>query len=102
MRDRRLILTPEALDDLRAARQWYEQRRAGLGAAFELAIEATLTRVQRLPEGHPVVTPPFRRANVRRFPYTVLYRVDPEAVVVALVFHTAQDPVQALSRLRQH
>jgi len=46
----RLILTPEAFEDIREARQWYEQRRHGLGAAFELALEAVLTQLQRRPQ----------------------------------------------------
>jgi plasmid stabilization system protein ParE len=102
MKPRRLILTPEAFDDIRAARSWYEQRREGLGAAFDLALEATLMRLQRMPEAHPLVAPPFRRAVVRRFPYEVFYRLDADTAVIVLVFHTAQDPTRALSRLRQH
>jgi plasmid stabilization system protein ParE len=101
MTTRRLILTAEAFDDIRAAREWYEQRRAGLGTAFELALEATLSRLQRMPDAHPMVLPPYRRALVRRFPYEVFYRAA-EDIVVVLVLHTAQDPAGALARLRRH
>jgi len=98
---RRLILTPEAFADIRAARRWYEERRKGLGTAFELALEATLSRLQRMPEAHPLVLPPFRRAVIRRFPYEVFYR-DADDIVIVMVFHTAQDPARAIERLRQH
>lgn len=101
MTPRRLIVTPEAFEDVRAARQWYELRREGLGAAFELALEATLSRVQRLPEAHPLVLPPFRRAIVRRFPYEVFFRAADEILVV-MVFPTAQDPARARTRLQGH
>jgi len=99
---RELILTPEAFDDLRAARRWYEERRRGLGAAFELAIEAALVRIQRSPESSPEVAAPFRRAVVRRFPYDVFYEFDDRKVLVVLVFHTARDPETAIARLRKH
>lgn len=99
MTPRRLIFTPEAFEDVRAAYLWYEQRREGLGAAFELALEATLSRVQRRPEAHPMVLPPFRRAVVRRFPYEVFFRTADDILVV-MVFHTAQDPARARIRLQ--
>jgi toxin ParE1/3/4 len=95
-------LTPEAFDDLRSAWHWYEQQRSGLGSAFERSIDATLSRIQRLPLSCPVVLEPFRRAAVRRFPYDVYYEVAAGSVLVVLVFHTARDPASALARLRQH
>jgi plasmid stabilization system protein ParE len=33
-----------------------------------------------------------RCALVRRFPYAVYYRVEPERIVVIAVFHTKRDP----------
>ena len=33
-----------------------------------------------------------RRAPVRRFPYSVFYKVEPERVVVISVFHGRRDP----------
>lgn len=97
-----LVLTPEAFDDLRAARIWYEEQRSGLGAAFERSIEATLMRVLRLPESFPEMTAPFRRAIVKRYPYDVYYEFDARRVVVVLIFHTARDPKTVLARLRRH
>jgi plasmid stabilization system protein ParE len=99
---RALVLTPEAFDDLRTARRWYEEQHAGLGAAFELAIEATLTRIQRMPTGFPEVAPPLRRAIIRRYPYDVYYEFNDREIVVVLVFHTAQNPARLLQRLRKN
>ncbi len=99
---RELVLAPEAFDDLRTAYRWYEERRRGLGAAFEQAVEAVLTRIQRAPESSPEVAPPFRRAIVRRFPYDRYCTFDDRQVLVVLVFHTARDPAAILRRLGQH
>ncbi len=98
---KRLIVAPEAFEDLRLARQWYESRRLGLGAAFDLAIEATLSRIPRLPQSYPIALPPFRRVVVRRFPYEVFYR-DSDDIVIVQVIHTAQNPERILARLRSH
>lgn len=99
---RELILTPQAFDDLRAARLWYEEQRSGLGAAFERSIEAAFMRVLRLPESFPEMTSPFRRAIVKRFPYDVYYEFDARRVLIVLIFHSARDPKTVLARLRRH
>lgn len=96
---RELVLAPEAFDDLRAACRWYEERRGGLGAAFERAVEAVFTRIQRSPHSSPEVAAPFRRAIVRHFPYDIYYSFDERQVLVVLVFHTARDPQTMLRRL---
>lgn len=97
---RELVLTPEAFDDLHSAYRWYEEKRPGLGADFERVVEATLTRIQRMPAGSPEVAPPFRRAVVRRYPYDIYYTFDEQQVLVVLIFHTARDPAASLARLR--
>ncbi|HUG24070.1 type II toxin-antitoxin system RelE/ParE family toxin [Piscinibacter sp.] len=97
-----LVFTPQAFDDLRTARLWYEERRPGLGAAFESAVEALLDRALRMPDSFPEAAYGVRRAAVRRYPYDVYYRVRERQLVVVLVFHTARDPGLAMTRLQQH
>ena len=99
---RELVLTPEAFDDLVHARRWYEERSLGLGSAFERAVEATLLRVQRLPESFPLSTPPFHRAVLKRYPYDIHYSFDDVRVLIILISHTSRDPGHAAARLKQH
>lgn len=40
-----------------------------------------------------------RRRVVRRFPYVVIYLVEPEHIEVLAVFHTSRDPKQWQGRL---
>jgi plasmid stabilization system protein ParE len=63
-----------------------------LGAAFTAAVRDVLNRIAGLPLAHQVVYKNFRRAVVRRFPYSVFYRVDPDRVTVIAVFHNRRDP----------
>ena len=42
-----MIIRPEAETDLVNARDWYEQQREGLGAAFLLCVEEVLERIGR-------------------------------------------------------
>lgn len=96
---RRLIFSREAAADIKAAYRWYEAQQAGLGREFKLAIEATTTRIRRVPERFRQATDVFHRALIRRFPFEVFYEFDAARVVVHLVFHTSQDPVKWRERL---
>jgi toxin ParE1/3/4 len=44
------------------------------------------------PERYPFIHKDLRRRLVERFPYAILYRVYPEAVVVVAIMHGRQDP----------
>lgn len=87
-----LIIEPEAEADLQQAWLWYELQRRGLGDDFSLCIEATLIAISERPASFPQVHRRARRALVHRFPYLILFRNLPEAVIVLGVFHTARNP----------
>lgn len=89
----------EAEAELRAAREWYEARRKGLGMEFLLCIEATLAAIARRPEQFRQLRGEIRRAMVRRFPFAILFAADDEAVVVLSVFHGSRDPADWQRRL---
>jgi hypothetical protein len=65
----RVAIRPRAETDLRQARNWYENKRAGLGDEFLAEIGITLELLARNPERHPDYYRGFRRVLTRRFPY---------------------------------
>lgn len=87
-----LIITPEAEADLAEAKAWYNRQREGLGEEFVLCVEEALERIRRSPKGASEVFPGVRRVVVRRFPYGVFYRVDPDQMAVIAVYHSHRDP----------
>jgi plasmid stabilization system protein ParE len=87
-----LIIRPEAEDDLAEAKDWYERKREGLGEEFLLCVEEALDRIRQIPEGATEVYPGVRRVVVRRFPYGVFYRVEPDQIAVIAVYHSRRDP----------
>jgi toxin ParE1/3/4 len=87
-----LLITPDAEEDLAQAKAWYNGKREGLGDEFVLCVEEALDRIRRLPESATQVYPGVRRVVVRRFPYGVFYRVDPDQVAVIAVYHSRRDP----------
>jgi plasmid stabilization system protein ParE len=95
-----LVIAPEAELDLLQAYGWYEDQRVGLGEAFLSKVDACIQSVRRSPEIHAPVLNNYRRALVRRFPFTVFYEYENETVTVDCVFHTSRDPDKWRRRLR--
>jgi plasmid stabilization system protein ParE len=82
----------EARRDFDDGFDWYETQRPGLGRRFSDAVEATLRGVAAHPTRFAIVHADVRKATVKRFPYAVLYRADPQRVEVLAVFHAKRDP----------
>jgi plasmid stabilization system protein ParE len=87
-----LVLRPAAAADLDEAFLWYESQREGLGEEFLVAVTRVMEVLAKAPGQYPVVHRETRRALVRRFPYSVFYRVVGSDVVVVGCFHGSRDP----------
>lgn len=89
--NRELILRPEAEDDLAGARDWYDSQREGLGDEFLDAVAATFILLETSPELFPRVHRDLRGVRVTRFPYLVIYLVEPARITIYAVYHTSRD-----------
>ena len=90
--NRRLIIRPEAEEELTEARDWYQSQREGLGAEFLVEIDEVFNRIRENPELFAPEYKSVRRSGVDRFPYVVYYRVIGDAVEVIAVQHGARHP----------
>jgi len=72
-----LVFLPEAEDEVTAALEWYEKRRAGLGVDFLAEIEIAARTIAEHPEAWPVWREghPYRKRRMVRFPFVVFFRV---------------------------
>lgn len=95
----RLALSPAALDDLRAAADWYDTRRPGLGDEFVGQVELCFSRIEQRPRFFPEGSDGVRTALLRRFPYAVLFRIGGERIEVLAVWHWHRAPWGWLERL---
>lgn len=89
---RLVVLRPEARAEFDEAFDWYERERAGLGEDFSLRVQEVLDRIAETPGLYQRVFGDVRRAVVRRFPFSVLYRVEKYEILVLAVFHGKRDP----------
>lgn len=74
------------------AADWYEPRRAGLGARFVAAGQRVLDEVAANPQRYPAVFGDVREGIVKGFPYCVYYREEGGQIIVLAVFHASRDP----------
>lgn len=89
----KLILRPAAIADVRAARDYYEERQPGLGVRLADDLDRLFERLEMFPRSAPVVAgyEPVRRARLRRFPYAVFDHLsEPDRIDILRVVHTAR------------
>lgn len=89
---RRIIVRPEAEDDLYAAFDWYESQRPGLGLDFAREISHSIDAIAESPLLYAPIDGTIRRALARKFPFAVYYLTSEEQTVVIAVLHCARDP----------
>lgn len=94
-----LVFIPEAREEFDTDADFYENRQAGLGARFTLAVNAVLSLIAKNPKMHAVVLDDARKAVVCGFPYCVYYREEGDSVVILSVFHTSRDPADWQGRV---
>jgi len=78
---------PEADAEFVAASLYYEAQVAGLGSAFVDAIERAISLIRQHPDAGSPISPRIRRTLVRGFPYAVIYRRDPESLLILAIAH---------------
>jgi len=88
----KLIVRPEAEDDLSEAFMWYESRREGLGFDFLLQVDAGFRFIER---DSLVFAEKYRGTRnhfIKRFPYKIVYHVKDFRVTVLAVIYGGRDP----------
>ncbi len=92
---RSVAFTPIAREELIHAQAWYESKVPGLGPRFRAAVDDLIERIVANPPLFPVVHKNIHRALVRRFPYALMFVIDPDAsVIVIACFHGSRNPAQ--------
>ena len=64
---RAVVFRPQAAEEARAARRWYEEQKPGLGVRFADEFADILERITSSPFAFPLVYGEIRRAILRQF-----------------------------------
>ena len=87
-----IIFHTDAAEEMQAAAGYYAVRTPGLGDVFLDEIEQGLQRIQQFPQVWPIYEGAYRRYLVQRFPYGIIYRLDPETIFTIAVAHLHRHP----------
>jgi plasmid stabilization system protein ParE len=90
---------PDAQDELISAAQFYEHEAEGLGIDFITTAQITDERLRELPTSGAPLGRRLRRRLVPKFPYGLLYRVEPERIYIIAVMRLHRRPGYWRSRL---
>ena len=88
----KVIVRPEAEDDIIEAFSWYEDKRTGLGYDFLLQVDAGINFIYRNPEIHSIEYKGTRKHLIKRFPYKIIYLVEEEKIIILAVLHGKRRP----------
>ena len=89
MNVRFLRLADQEVDD---AVQWYEEQAEGLSRAFLDELDRVVRLVRIYPLIATQIEPEIRRFLFARFPYSLIYGIDGETIVVIAVAHQHREP----------
>jgi plasmid stabilization system protein ParE len=92
------LLEP-AQAELDEAITWYAAQAPGLGDAFLIETLKTIKLIEQFPEAWHPLTPQSRRCRLKRFPYSVVYTLDGDEILVLAVAHQHRKPNYWRSRL---
>ncbi|QTA80419.1 putative toxin-antitoxin system, toxin component, RelE/ParE-like [Desulfonema limicola] len=81
-----------AENEMLEAAEYYERQVKGLGSAFLREVQRAVKAVENNPEIWEVVRGNVRRRLVKRFPYGILYRIEPIKIIVVAVMHLHRNP----------
>jgi len=93
---------PDARAEFLAAVQYYEECHSGLGRRFRTAVEMELGGIETMPFRYRVLHAPFRRCLVQKFPYAIIFVIEPGFILVVAVAHAKRKPGYWHERARKH
>jgi toxin ParE1/3/4 len=89
---REVGLHPAATQELIDAADYYDLESPGLGAAFVDDFERAARDAAQYPEASPIALDPARKKQMVRFPYSVIYSLLEDDVLVVAVAHHRRRP----------
>lgn len=88
----RIEFHPAAIAELLEAQNWYEERSSDAARSFVSEFEWALEKIQEAPERWRRHTAGTRRYYMPNFPFSIVYRVSSECIVVIAVAHHRRRP----------
>ncbi|MGL6138493.1 MAG: type II toxin-antitoxin system RelE/ParE family toxin [Planktothrix sp.] len=86
------VFHPEALAEYAEAVQYYAEQSSEVAQAFINVIEDAVYRIKESPTRWAIFDENVRRCLTRKFPYSILYTIEPDYILILAVTHCSREP----------
>ncbi len=86
------VFHPDALAEYAEAVKCYATQNSQIAQAFINSIEDAVYRVRESSDRYPEIDEDIRRCMVRKFPYTILYSIEQDYLLIIAVMHCSREP----------
>lgn len=87
--------------EFQEAIDYYNEQRPDLGFEFSDEVKDAITRIQNYPSAWTPLSKRTRRCQVHRFPYSIIYEVQVDSILIVAIQHHGRKPLNWRKRLRQ-
>ena len=88
----KIFLHSRAADELRRIIEHYDEEQPGLGRSFVRQFDQVVGLCKRHPDIGPFLAAPHRRLVLRRFPYSLIYRIEGDTIRIVAIAHQHRKP----------
>ncbi len=91
-----ISITDRAAIETEEAALYYEDVKPGLGVSFLGRLDDVYAKLAQYPEAYSFVDEQniIRDIKVKRFPFVVIYKINPGVVLIISVHHTHKQPME--------
>ena len=88
----RIEFHPDATAELEASADWYSERSPGASRNFLVAIDVALASIVQDPRRLFRVDERHQACSVVKFPFQIVYRHDPNRILIVAIAHAKRRP----------
>ncbi len=88
----RIVVKPEAEQELKRALEWYDEQREGLGSELYNEVLEVMERIENNPQYFQKRYKDFRISFTKRFRYGIHFIVEGQIIYIHAILHTSMKP----------
>lgn len=93
---------PDARAEFLSTVEYYKECKKDLGRRFRMAVEAELGNIERMPFCYRVLHTPFRRCLMSKFPYAIIFVIEPDFILIVAVAPAKRKPGYWHARINKY
>jgi plasmid stabilization system protein ParE len=90
---------PEVIEEIKGSYDWYESKVVGLGNKFLEELESGYLSIQTFPNMWANFQYGFKRYLLVNFPFSILYKVTTEQIIIIAIMHNSRKPNYWIDRI---